>query len=102
MATVGEELPTHLYRETEHFSGCLRASSLARKRMLPVRVDEPFVGSLHAGLSPLRLVAIQYMSASCARGAMSELPIPVDWLLAHATWSASLFFFCEDYSDDSY
>ena len=61
--------------------------------MLSVRVDEPFVGSLHAGLSPLRLVAIQYMSASCARGAMSELPIPVDWLLAHATWSASLFFF---------
>lgn len=41
MVTVGKELSTHLYRETEYFSGHLWVSPLVKKCMLPARGDEP-------------------------------------------------------------
>ena len=42
MATVSEESGIHLNTgKLNIFSGCLRASSLARKRMLPACEDEP-------------------------------------------------------------
>ena len=40
MVTVGKELSTHLYRETEYFSGYLWVFALV-KSMLPVCRGEP-------------------------------------------------------------
>ena len=61
MATVGEESPTHLYRETEYFSGYLQVFNLVNK----CKLDEPQpLGVLGFGLLVYASFALWYSSIS--------------------------------------